>query len=168
VLLEAVFTRSEGNPFFAEELVAAAHGDSEGLPATLRDMLLARIGALHDRAQAVVRVAAAGGRQVHHQLLATAAALPEPGLSEALRAAVRHHVLVALDDGFGFRHALVREAAYAAAEPARAALLHQRRGQYLWWAGGGHGTWRTTSAPSSSSPPSRLRPSWPERSRRSG
>jgi tetratricopeptide (TPR) repeat protein len=27
----------------------------------------------------------------------------------------------------------------AAAEPARAALLHQRRGQYLWWAGGGHG-----------------------------
>lgn len=75
-LLEAVFARSEGNAFFAEELVAAAHGDGEGLPATLRDMLLARIGALDDSAQAVVRIAAAGGRQVHHRLLATAAGCP--------------------------------------------------------------------------------------------
>ena len=79
-------------------------------------MLLARIATLDDSAQAAVRVAAAGGRQVHHRLLATAAGLPEPGLA-ALRAAVRHHVLVAVDDGFGFRHALVREAAYGELAP---------------------------------------------------
>src|SRR5262249_37273041 len=41
-LLEAVFARAEGNPFFAEELVAASRDSGEGLPATLRDMLLAR------------------------------------------------------------------------------------------------------------------------------
>ena len=58
-------------------------------------MLLARIHALDPRAQAVVRVAAAGGRDVHHELLAAAAGLPEPELSDALRDAVRQHVLVA-------------------------------------------------------------------------
>ena len=66
-LLDAVFARAEGNPFFAEELIAAAREGAEGLPPTLRDMLLARIHALDPRAQAVVRIAAAGGRDVHHR-----------------------------------------------------------------------------------------------------
>jgi DNA-binding CsgD family transcriptional regulator len=123
-LLETVFARSEGNPFFAEELVAAAQEGGEGLPATLREMLLARIHALDARAQAVVRVAAAGGRNVHHELLATAAGLPEPELSDALRGAVREHVLVAVDDGYAFRHALFGEAAYGELLPGERARLH--------------------------------------------
>src|SRR5262249_55471867 len=45
-LLEAVFARSEGNPFFAEELLAVADGGApNGLSPTLRDTLLARIAA---------------------------------------------------------------------------------------------------------------------------
>jgi DNA-binding CsgD family transcriptional regulator/tetratricopeptide (TPR) repeat protein len=123
-LLDTVFARSEGNPFFAEELVAAAQEGREGLPATLRDVLLTRIHALDPTAQAVVRVAAAGGRGVHHELLAAAAALPEPALSDALRSAVREHVLVAVDDGFVFRHALVSEAAYGELLPGERARLH--------------------------------------------
>ncbi len=123
-LLETVFARSEGNPFFAEELVAAAAEGGEGLPATLREMLLARIHALDPDGQAVVRVAAAGGRNVHHELLATAAALPEPELSDALRGAVREHVLVAVDDGYAFRHALFSEAAYGELLPGERARLH--------------------------------------------
>jgi DNA-binding CsgD family transcriptional regulator/tetratricopeptide (TPR) repeat protein len=123
-LLETVFARSEGNPFFAEELVAAAQEGGEGLPATLREMLLARVQALDARGQAVVRTAAAGGRHVHHELLATAAALPEPELSEALRGAVREHVLVAVDDGYAFRHALFSEAAYGQLLPGERARLH--------------------------------------------
>jgi AAA ATPase domain len=44
---DAVFARSAGNPLFAEELVEAASREgTEQLPATLRDMLLARIMAL--------------------------------------------------------------------------------------------------------------------------
>ena len=123
-LLDAVFARSEGNPFFAEELVAAAPEGSEGLPATLRDMLLARIHALDPRAQAVVRVAAVGGRDVHHELLAAAAGLPEPELSDVLRGAVREHVIVAVDDGYAFRHALFSEAAYGELLPGERARLH--------------------------------------------
>jgi DNA-binding CsgD family transcriptional regulator len=123
-LLETVFARSEGNPFFAEELVAAAQEGGEGLPATLLEMLLTRIHGLDPHGQAVVRIAAAGGRNVHHELLATAAGLPEAELSEALRGAVREHVLVAVDDGYAFRHALVSEAAYGELLPGERARLH--------------------------------------------
>jgi DNA-binding CsgD family transcriptional regulator/tetratricopeptide (TPR) repeat protein len=123
-LLDAVYTRSEGNPFFAEELVAAAQEGGEGLPATLRDMLLARIHALDASAQAVVRIAAVGGHEVHHELLATAAELGESELSDALRSAVREHVLVATGDGFAFRHALFSEAAYGELLPGERARLH--------------------------------------------
>jgi DNA-binding CsgD family transcriptional regulator/tetratricopeptide (TPR) repeat protein len=124
-LFQAVFGRSEGNPFFAEELLAVAtRSSADGLSPTLRDMLLARIAALDAGAQAVVRVAAAGGREVHHRLLATAAGLPEPELSAALRAAVRDHVLMARDDGFAFRHALLQEVAYGELLPGERARLH--------------------------------------------
>ncbi len=42
----AIVSRSEGNPFFAEELLAAAGDDSVELPRRLRDLLLQRIGRL--------------------------------------------------------------------------------------------------------------------------
>ena len=125
-LLDAVFARAEGNPFFAEELIAAAREGAEGLPPTLRDMLLARIHALDPRAQAVVRIAAAGGRDVHHQLLAAAAGLPEPDLSDTLRDAVRQHVLVAVGDGYAFRHALLQRGGLRRAAARRAGACARR------------------------------------------
>ena len=124
-LVRTVFARADGNPFFAEELVAAAPNGAAGpLSPTLRDALLVRIAALDPDARSVVRVAAAGGREVHHALLAAAAGLPEPELTEALRSAVRHHVLMARGDGFAFRHALLREAAYDELLPGERARLH--------------------------------------------
>jgi DNA-binding CsgD family transcriptional regulator/tetratricopeptide (TPR) repeat protein len=124
-LVADVFARSEGNPFFAEELVAVAgSGSTDALSPTLRDMLLARIAALDADVQAVVRVAAAGGRQVHHRLLAAAAGIAEPELTEALRAAVSHQVLVATDDGFAFRHALLQEVCYRELLPGERAMVH--------------------------------------------
>jgi DNA-binding CsgD family transcriptional regulator/tetratricopeptide (TPR) repeat protein len=124
-LVDDVFARSAGNPFFAEELVAISGDHSAGgLSATLRDVLLTRITALDDSAQAVVRVAAAGGREVHYRLLADAAGLAEPDLTDALRAAVRHQVLVAHADNFAFRHALLQEVAYGELLPGERARLH--------------------------------------------
>ena len=76
------------------------------------------------RAQTAVRVAAAGGRRVHHRLLAAAAALPEPDLTEALRAAVLDHVLIASRDGYAFRHALLQEVVYEELLPGERARLH--------------------------------------------
>src|SRR5215217_5681196 len=56
-----IYARSEGNPFYAEQLLAAGAGDAQvELPVTLADVLLARVQALSEPAQQVLRVA--GGR----------------------------------------------------------------------------------------------------------
>ncbi len=77
-----------GNPFFAEELVAAGDG------AHLRGILLARFDRLGDDAKAVLRVASAIGRTVDLDLLAELAAIYEPALDAALREELDAHVLV--------------------------------------------------------------------------
>jgi tetratricopeptide (TPR) repeat protein len=111
-LVAEVWDRSDGNPFFAEEL-ATAHAEGTQLPEALRDLLLARVETLPDAAQRVLQVAAVAGRKVDHHLLATVAAQPEEELVELLREAVVRHVLVeAPGSGYAFRHALVQEAIY--------------------------------------------------------
>ena len=52
-LVDGVFARSEGNPFFTEELLAVVRSGSDELPATLRDLLRGRVAALPDRAAGV-------------------------------------------------------------------------------------------------------------------
>ena len=64
------------------------------LPPTLREVLLARIVALPERAQAVIGVAAVAGRRVDHDLLARVAAMDDADLLDALRTAVGSQVLV--------------------------------------------------------------------------
>ena len=124
-LAGAVFARSVGNPLFTEELVAgAADAAGGGLPATLRDMLLARIRALSADAQAVVRVAAVAGRRVHHALMTEAALLEDAALRNAIREAVLDHVLVADGEALAFRHPLLQEVAYAEVLPGERAVLH--------------------------------------------
>src|SRR6185503_3187318 len=85
--------RSEGNPFFARELLAAAARGESALPPGLRDVLLASIARLDANARAVLRVAAAAGRDVPYRLLAAVMPLGELELAEALRQAVDHDVL---------------------------------------------------------------------------
>jgi ATP/maltotriose-dependent transcriptional regulator MalT len=124
-LVDAVFARSAGNPLFAEELVAAAADEgTEGLPDTLRDMLLARIRALDAAAQAVVRAVAIGGGRIHHDLLTAAATIDEPQLGDAIRQAILGHVLVADGDAVAFRHPLLQEAAYDETLPGERAGSH--------------------------------------------
>ena len=110
-----VFDRSDGNAFFAEELLATGTVGGEPLPASLRDVLAARMAALDEGPQALVRVAAVAGRVVSHELLEQIAGMPSAVLIAALREAVDQRVLVHVRDpepGYAFRHALVREAAY--------------------------------------------------------
>jgi DNA-binding CsgD family transcriptional regulator/tetratricopeptide (TPR) repeat protein len=125
-LAERIHARSGGNAFFVEELAAAA-ADGE-LPPSLRDTLLARIGLLAEPAQQVLRVAAAAGARVEHDLLAEVAGLPEAELLAALREAVSVQVLLvdAADGTYGFRHALVKEAVYGELLPGERTRLHAR------------------------------------------
>jgi DNA-binding CsgD family transcriptional regulator/tetratricopeptide (TPR) repeat protein len=123
-LVSRLHARTEGNAFFAEELLAASDAASGPLPSNLRDVLNLRLEALSDDARGVLRVAAAAGRRSGHRLLAAVVGLPEPALVEALREAVAQHVLVQDADGYAFRHALLQEAAYADLLPGERTALH--------------------------------------------
>ena len=125
---DAIVARSEGNPFFAEELLAAAGRPGGELPRSLRDLLLQRVARLDRRTQGLLRLAAAAGRDVDYPLLRDAAALPERDVRESLRRAVEHGVLVPdqATGSFRFRHALLAEAIYATLLPGEREELHAR------------------------------------------
>jgi predicted ATPase/DNA-binding CsgD family transcriptional regulator len=123
-LVERLHARSEGNPLFTEELLAAGLDGRGELPPTLRDALMVRIEALSFEAQHVLRVLACAGR-LNHALLAEAAALEPATLREVLREAVAGHILVADRDGFyAFRHALLREVVEDDILPGERSELH--------------------------------------------
>ncbi|WP_018681081.1 helix-turn-helix transcriptional regulator [Actinokineospora enzanensis] len=124
--LREVAARSEGNAFFAEELLAAySMSDCVGIPATLVDVLLTRIERLSQDAQGVVRVAAVGGRRVADARLRAVAGLDDTDLETGLREAVAHHILVPdVGDVYAFRHALLREAVYGDLLPGERVRLH--------------------------------------------
>jgi DNA-binding CsgD family transcriptional regulator len=130
-LVARLHERSEGNAFFAEELIAASAEGDGPLPSSLRDVLTLRIEALPRDARTALNAAAAAGRRSDHRLLAAVAGLPEDALLEALRAAVAHHVLVLDDDGYAFRHALLQEAVYADLLPGERTALHLRLAEAL-------------------------------------
>lgn len=133
-LVETIFDRTDGNPFFVEELTENCA--TCGISDSLRDLLLVRIEALPERAQRVVRIAAQGGSKIEHALLAAVCELPEDELLEALRAAVGANVLLPADDvgpdgGYRFRHALLREAVSDDLLPGEGARLSRRYAQAL-------------------------------------
>ncbi len=127
-LAEWVHGRAEGNPYFAEELLAARVAGEPGaaLPDSLRDVLLTRMAGLDGAPRQVVLIAATAGRDIGHELLARAAGLDAEVLAAALRELVAAHVLVcdASAERYRFRHALAGEAVYAELLPPERRALH--------------------------------------------
>ena len=131
-LLEEIWRRSEGNPFYVEELLAAARS-GQGLTSALQPILGARLAALSPDARSAAGAVAASFGPVPHRVLAEVAGMPEPALLAGLRECVDRHVLVG-DAGTGtysFRHSLLREAAYADLLPGEAIRLHSAYGRAL-------------------------------------
>ena len=128
-LIEAVFGRSGGNPFFVEELLAV-ETPGHALPVVLRDVLLARVAALSEPTQELLRKASASGPRVSTRLLARVAERDEGDLVWHLREAVERHILVPVDtdveEAFIFRHSLLQEAVYCELLPGERARLHGR------------------------------------------
>ncbi len=122
--VDRLYARSEGNPLFTEELLAAGLDGRGEVPPTLRDALMVRIEALSDDAQQVLRLLAAG-RRLEDAVLADASALEPVALREALRAAVANHLIVVDDGGqYVFRHALLREVVHDDLLPGEHVELH--------------------------------------------
>jgi tetratricopeptide (TPR) repeat protein len=113
-LLDDLYARSDGNPFFAEELLLAG-GDPAALPSSLQEVLLTRVVRLQPRTQQLLRVAAAAGPGATQPLLAAVADIDEQALLEGLHEAVDQQLLLPEPggDGYLFRHALLAEAVYS-------------------------------------------------------
>jgi DNA-binding CsgD family transcriptional regulator/tetratricopeptide (TPR) repeat protein len=114
-LVEELFVRSQGNAFFAEELLAASDGVSGlPIPESLRDALTLRVEQLSPSARLMVRSAAVAGSVVGHRLLAATSGMSEDELLDALHEAIEANVMMQdpTSESYTFRHELLREALY--------------------------------------------------------
>ncbi|ALG12762.1 LuxR family transcriptional regulator [Kibdelosporangium phytohabitans] len=132
-MVRKVADQSEGNAFFAEELLAAFADDECGLPSSLADVLLSRVERLSEAAQQVIRLASVAGRTVKHSSLREVGDLDDIQLEQALREAVQHHIFVTGGEQvhYSFRHALMREAVYGDLLPGERVRLHASYARYL-------------------------------------
>ncbi|WP_426571378.1 helix-turn-helix transcriptional regulator [Aquihabitans sp. McL0605] len=125
-LVDGVWARSQGNPFFVEELTATRH--SQALSDGLVDVVRSSVERLSPDAQHLLQIVAACGAGADHRLAAQVSTLGADDLDRLLGEVVDRHILVVdTDEGtYGFRHALLREAVYASMLPAERERLHRR------------------------------------------
>ncbi len=106
-LADDIYASSHGNPFYAEELLAAGSGG------TLREIVLARCARLSGAALQIVRLAAAAGRPLGPELVAVSG-VEESAAWEAIREAIGRYILASdpKEGTIAFRHAIVRTVVY--------------------------------------------------------
>jgi eukaryotic-like serine/threonine-protein kinase len=140
--VEHLVKQADGNAFYLEELIrAVAEGkDRSGpLPATVLAMVETRLGRLPPEARRVLRAASVFGEVCWESgvamLLGTPGAAP---VREWLARLVEQEVLIGRPDSrfpgereLAFRHALLREGAYATLTTDDARLVHRLAGEWL-------------------------------------
>jgi DNA-binding CsgD family transcriptional regulator len=136
-LRRAVFDRTDGVPFFVEELGSALaasgrlrpgpsglellEGEDLPFPDSVRDAVLLRAAGLSGDARAAVMAATVAGQSFDPELAAAVAGLPE-WPEEVLRRGI---VTEAEPGRLAFRHALIRDAFYGEVPWTRRATLHR-------------------------------------------
>jgi class 3 adenylate cyclase/tetratricopeptide (TPR) repeat protein len=150
-LRRQMMERSEGNPFFLEEIirsmieqqalrregdrwVAAADVGAIRLPATLRGVIAARIDRLPDAAKAALQRASIVGRFFTRRALEALGA-DGVGLDRALADLMRAEMIREQrrlpEPEYLFKHALTQEAAYAGILLEQRRVLHRRLAEHL-------------------------------------
>ena len=120
--VRAILDRSEGNPLYAEELLAGPATGS--LPGALSDLLADRIYALRPQTRALIRLASANGSRIDSALLAAAAGLPIAQVEACLHEAIDANVVTSAGGRLAFQHGLLRDAAYGHLLPDELARVH--------------------------------------------
>jgi DNA-binding CsgD family transcriptional regulator/tetratricopeptide (TPR) repeat protein len=121
------FARSDGNPFFIEELIAVGAPGHEGeIPTSIRDTVMVRIGRLPDLTRDLLGTASVLGRQADHDLLCALASIDSDQVLDRIRPAIESQIVIARPQpaAYVFRHALVAEALYDDLLPAERTRLH--------------------------------------------
>ena len=129
----AILDKTDGIPLFAEELtrsmVESAGEAAATVPATLKDLLMARLDRL-GAAREVAQIAAVVGRQFPFAILDAVVPRGGAALEAALTDLVAAGILLpegrGLERGFSFKHALLRDAAYDSLLLTRRREWHER------------------------------------------
>jgi DNA-binding CsgD family transcriptional regulator/tetratricopeptide (TPR) repeat protein len=134
-VVDELYARAEGNPFFTEQLVAAMVGSSDGvlrpgaaLPARLAELLLARAAGCSGAAGTVLSALAVAGRPLSEELLTAVSGLDVDAVRGGLRELTTGRLLADGVTGAAARprHALLAEAVAAELLPGERAALHER------------------------------------------
>ncbi|HEX9416776.1 MAG TPA: adenylate/guanylate cyclase domain-containing protein [Gaiellaceae bacterium] len=142
-LREKIARAAGGNPLFIGEMLAIAQ-ETEGevvVPPTLQALLAARLDQLETAERSVLERGAIEG-EIFHRGAVQALAPEEMQVTPRLAALVRKELIrpyraqLAGEDGFRFRHLLIRDAAYDALPKAIRAELHERFAAWLEQHGG--------------------------------
>jgi class 3 adenylate cyclase len=143
-LREKIARAAGGNPLFVGEMLAMADQE-EGevvVPPTLQALLAARLDQLETPERSVLERGAIEG-EIFHRGAVQALAPEETQVTPRLAALVRRELIrpdraqIPGDDGFRFRHLLIRDAAYDALPKATRAELHARFAAWLEGHGAG-------------------------------
>lgn len=132
-----VFERSQGNPFFARqliELLAQPGGPTAELPQAVRDLLALRTATLEPATQAALRVAAVIGHELDIAVLASALDTDNAQALAAIEPALRRGVIERVagsDQRFAFSHVLQRDVIYANLTLVLRGALHAKLAQVL-------------------------------------
>ncbi|WP_437502413.1 serine/threonine-protein kinase [Sorangium sp. So ce1099] len=134
--IDRIVSIADGNAFYLEELIrAAAEGREHELPDTVMAMVQSRLGALDAEARRLLRAASVFGETCW---ASGVSALVGGPAGAGLAALVDRELLVkrpesrfAREDELAFRHALLREGAYAMLTEEDRALGHRLAGQWL-------------------------------------
>lgn len=142
-LTRSVYARTDGNPFFIEELIAsgAVRVGAEWLlsepavPATVRDAVLRRLEGLPPEALTTADLAAVCGQRFTFELLQSASTLPIDKLFAALQLLKDRQLLIDEPSPgharLAFRHALMRDALLARIVMPKRRALHRAVGEAL-------------------------------------
>ncbi len=137
-LRDRIARAAGGNPLFIEEMLAMAEeADGEVMvPPTLQALLAARLDQLEAPERSVLERGAVEG-EIFHRGAVQALAPADTQVTPRLAALVRKQLIrpdrgqLVGEDGFRFRHLLIRDAAYDALSKAVRAELHQRFASWL-------------------------------------
>lgn len=123
-----LFAESEGNPFFAVEMLRNGDFKSErAMPSSLRSVLVRRLNQLSPAAHDLAGLAAAIGREFNFSQLLDASQKNENQVVQALDELwSRRIVQVQSEDEYSFTHGKLQDAAYELLSPARRKTLHRR------------------------------------------
>ena len=140
-LRDRITVASAGNPLFVEEMLAMVreHGDGDVVvPPTIQALLQARIDSLEGDVRTVMERGSVEGEVFHRGAVSelspdTVRAHVESHLTTLVRKELIRSTTptFADDEGFRFRHLLIRDAAYESLPKATRAELHERFADWL-------------------------------------